>query len=110
MGGGTSIKRSWDTALPVTEHAFSGLASLAAGSQALEAPGLSYSDSVGLQPYPCVLWIRTTLLEAAKRWEGRKEECESLQSVSLWEFKLLGGGDAFQETQRGRKSRERDSN
>lgn len=105
------VKRSWDMALPVTEHAFSGLASLAAGSQALEVPGLS--DSVGLQPYLCVLQIRTILFEAEKQQEGEgrgREECESLQSISLREFMLPGGGDVFQETQRGRKSRERDSN
>lgn len=106
----TSVKTSWDTALPVTEHAFSGLASFAVGRQALEVPGLSYSNGVGLQPYLCMLWIRTTLLEAAKQREGGREECESLQSISLREFKLPGGGDAFQETQRGRKLRERDSN
>ena len=38
---GTSVKRSWDTALSVTEHAFSGLASFSVGSQALGVPGLS---------------------------------------------------------------------
>lgn len=70
---GTSVKTSWDTALPVTEHAFSGLASFAVGRQALEVPGLSYSDGVSLQPYLCVLWIRTTLLEAAKQREGGRE-------------------------------------
>lgn len=107
---GTSVKRSWDPALLDTEDAFSGLASFAVASQALGVPGLSYSDRVGLQPCLCVLWIRTTLSEAAKQQEGGREERESLQSISLREFKLPGGGDAFQETQRGRKSRERDSN
>jgi len=65
---------------------------------------------VGLKPYLCVLWIRTTSSEAAKQQEAGREECESLQSISLRELKLPGGGDAFQETQGGRKSRERDSN
>lgn len=107
---GGDLSRGAGTQTLDTEHAFSGLASSAVARQALGLPGLSSRDSVGLQPYLCVLWVRTTLSEAAKRQEGEREECESLQSVSLREFKLPGGGDAFQETRRGRKSRERDSN
>lgn len=64
----------------------------------------------GSEPHRCLLWARTPSLEAAKQQEGGREECESLQSISLQELKLPGGGDEFQESQRGRKSRERDSN
>lgn len=66
QGGDLCDERSWDTALLDTEHAFSGLASFAVASQAFGVPGLSYSDSVARQPYLCVLWITTTLSEAAK--------------------------------------------
>lgn len=60
-------------ALRDTEHAVSGPASSAAASRAPGVPGLSHGGSGGLQPPRGTRRIGTTLSEAAKQREGRRE-------------------------------------